>query len=370
MRILIVMSSLGGGGAERMASYLASHWAEQGHAVALAAFDSGHGESYGAHPSVEVMRIGADKPSASPLEAMVNNLSKVGALRRAIGAFEPDTCLAMVTANNVLLGLARLGLGRRVRAVGSERCSPARTPTNWWWSGGRRTVYGLLDGLVAQTEGAAQWVRSNTAQNNVPVIPNFVKWPLPATRPSLSPADHLAPESKLLLGVGRLADQKNWPAAIEAFGRICRQHPAWRLVILGEGDQRGELESLIATKALGDRVFLPGRAGNLGDWYERADLMVLTSHYEGFPNVLVEAMSHGLPAVSVDCPEGPADIIRHQTDGLLTPQNAPEQLAGALDELMGDETKRAAFARRAVEVRERFSAEMILPLWDQAVLGS
>ena len=115
---------------------------------------------------------------------------------------------------------------------------------------------------------------------------------------------------------------------------------------------------------LNHRVKLPGRAGNVTDWYQQADLYVMSSLFEGFPNTLVEAMAHGCPAVSFDCDTGPRDIIRHKIDGLLVPAIDGPALAEALNQLMSDPRLLIQYGNRAIDVRQRFSMERILGLWD------
>ena len=135
-------------------------------------------------------------------------------------------------------------------------------------------------------------------------------------------------------------------------------------MILGDGAERGRLQAAIGGYHLNDRVSLVGRVGNVADWYHWADLFVMSSLFEGFPNVLVEAMAHGLPAVSFDCKTGPSDIIRHQVDGLLVPDGDMAAFQYALAWLMADKTAREAYAERAKDVRDRFSLENVAALWE------
>jgi glycosyltransferase involved in cell wall biosynthesis len=162
-----------------------------------------------------------------------------------------------------------------------------------------------------------------------------------------------------------LVKLKGFDRLLEAFTSLVRKHENWDLAILGEGSERGALESQVLAAKLDGRVVLPGQAGNVGEWYERADLYVMCSHFEGFPNTLAEAMAHGLPTVSFDCDTGPRDIIRHEIDGLLVPPGDVAGLSAALDRLMGDAALRTRFAARALEVRKRFSIERIAGMWEE-----
>jgi glycosyltransferase involved in cell wall biosynthesis len=117
------------------------------------------------------------------------------------------------------------------------------------------------------------------------------------------------------------------------------------------------------------RVAMPGMAGNVAYWYGQADLFALTSLSEGFPNVLAEAMAHGVPAVSVDCNTGPRDIIRHGIDGLLVPPDDIAALSEALSRVMGDAALRGQLAINATQARERFSVEKIGQMWETLFLS-
>jgi glycosyltransferase involved in cell wall biosynthesis len=199
----------------------------------------------------------------------------------------------------------------------------------------------------------------------VPVIPNAALWPLPMQAPRLAPELFCQSERLILLAVGRASEQKQFGLLFDVFHCLANQHPSWDLVILGEGPQRPALQNQVQEAGLENRVFLPGRAGNVSEWYERADLYVMSSRFEGFPNALAEAMAYGLAAVSFDCDTGPRDIIRHEVDGLLVPPGDVAGLTAALDRLMGDAALRQQFAERAIEARERFSIERIAGMWEE-----
>jgi glycosyltransferase involved in cell wall biosynthesis len=196
------------------------------------------------------------------------------------------------------------------------------------------------------------------------VIPNAASWPLPDNLPHIAPDTVCSPARRILLTVGRLSTEKNFDMLIDVFAGLAPSHPEWDLVILGDGPERRALETQIRESVSGARIFMPGIAGNVGQWYARADLYVTSSRFEGFPNALAEALAHGLPAVSVDCDTGPRDIIRHGVDGLLVPVEDALGLQATLDRVMGDNALRAEMASRAIDARSRFSIEKIAGMWE------
>jgi glycosyltransferase involved in cell wall biosynthesis len=228
----------------------------------------------------------------------------------------------------------------------------------------RRFAYGRTDAVVALTSECADWIRDNTSARRIPVIPNPAGWPLAAHVPVVDPALLCRPGRKILLAAGRLIPEKNVGMLIDAFSALAARHLDWDLVIAGEGRERAALERQVQTAGLESRIIFVGRVGNLGDWYRRADLYAMTSHFEGFPNTLAEALAHGVPAVSVDCETGPRDIIRHGVDGFLVVPGDMDGFQRALDSLIGDAGLRAQFAARAIDARTRFSLEQISSLWE------
>ena len=192
------------------------------------------------------------------------------------------------------------------------------------------------------------------------MIPNPITFPLEAHKPRIMPSN----PGRILLAVGRLGEEKRFDWLIEAFAELAGRFTDWSLVIVGEGICRAKLEKQAEVLGLARRVSLPGAVGNIGEWYESADLYVMTSRFEGFPNTLAEALSYGLPAVSVDCDTGPRDIIRHGVDGLLVPPNDQWALVDALASLMANEDLRDRYGQRAKEAVQRFALERVAEMWE------
>lgn len=357
--------SLSGGGAERVTATLANHWAQQGWLVTIVTAAGVERDFYELDERVERIALECDATSANTWQALGNNFRRIRALRRILKEHRPDAAVAMMTTANAVLAWASLGLP--VVTVGSERTYPPAMPLGRAWSMVRRWSYPHLSALVAQTRQSAAWLQGNAPAPRIAVIPNPVRFPLPAHEPRLSPT--VAREgtgcSRLLMAVGRLGEEKRFDRLLDAFASVSQAHPDWMLVILGEGRQRASLEDQITSLGLGERVRLPGAVGNVGEWYEAADIYSLTSRFEGFPNTLIEALAHGLPAVAVDCETGPREILRHEVDGLLVPQDDQKGLVEALDRIMGDPELRARLAERAVEAQGRFAVSSVAVRWEQ-----
>lgn len=361
-RLLIFIHSLGGGGAERVAANLANYWADRGWRIVIVTLAPRAVDAYELHPAVERRVLNLAGDSANPIAGLWQNMRRVMALRRELRQFRPESALALMTSANVLLALAAKGLS--VRTVGSEHVHPPQYPLGWMWERLRRYTYGGLYGVTALTFESANWLRRHTRARRVAVIPNPVSWPLPVGQPQVPPTSVSTCGRKLLVAAGRLEAEKGFDLLLQAFARLAQQYSNWDLAILGEGSMRSMLGQQIRTLNLENRVFLPGRVGNIGAWYACADLYVMSSRHEGFGNTLAEALASGLPAVSFDCEAGPRSIIRHETDGLLVPPADVGVLAHALERLMGDPAFRSRLAERAVEARERFAIEHIAGLWE------
>lgn len=361
-RLVIFIHSMGGGGAERVTANLANHWAGKGWDVTVVTLASRSLDFYEPHLGVKRISLNLAGESRTVATGLWQNLRRVMALRRVLRQIQPDIALGMMTAANVLLALAAFGLS--FPAVGSVHTHPPQSPLSALWEWLRRRTYGRLHTITALTSETARWLKTHTNAKRVIVIPNGIPWPLSVQEPKVKPETLCRPGRNILLAVGRLEAVKGFDWLVDAVTALAQKYPDWDLVILGEGTLRTMIEQQVQRAGLDKRVFLPGLVGNVGAWYEHADLYVMSSRFEGFPNSLVEALAYGLPAVSFDCDTGPRDIIRHETDGLLVPVGDVAGLVAALDRLMGDTELHQRFAERAVEARERFALEKIATQWE------
>jgi len=347
MRMTLFIQRLLGGGAERVMSGLASYWAARGETVHLVTRPMEEPDFYPLHPAV-CRRFAAEPMSRVPGAGF---LLRVQTLREQLVETRPDVVVSFLDVTNLEALMAARGLG--IPVIVSERIDPRQMSIPAHHGLLRRLLYPHAACVIVQTESVRRWA-SFVPPERVAVIPNFV--PAPPTSPP-------EPREPLIVGIGRLAEQKGFDLLLAAFARIARQLPEWRLVILGEGMLRSALERQVKTLGLGARVALPGVVTDTHAWLRRAGLFVLSSRFEGFPNVLLEAMANGAPVVATDCPSGPSDIVLHGHNGLLVPVGVAPLAAAMLDLCRAPE-ERVRLGARAVEVTERFHPDRIMAAWD------
>jgi glycosyltransferase involved in cell wall biosynthesis len=354
---------MGPGGAERVTGHLANHWAKMGWTVTIVTMARRNEDVYELDPRVRRIVLNLARESRSVMASIWNNLRRVAAVRRTLRQEKPDVALGIMPTSSCLLAL--VGPVNGCIRIGTERSYPPMLPLGRVWETIRQNAYGSLDAVVALNREGAAWIKAHTNAKAVPVIFNPVPFPFPTSEPILLPEAVLFATRKSLLSAGRLSAPKAFDRLIRAFAQLAPEFPDWDLAIVGEGPLRSELTALSQELGLAGRLHLPGRAGNIADWYRAADLFVLTSHFEGFPNVLAEAMAHGLPAVSVDCNTGPRDIIRDGIDGVLVAQDNQEALVMALRKMMRDDVLRNEMGMCAEKIRDRLSLEEIAGRWEE-----
>jgi GalNAc-alpha-(1->4)-GalNAc-alpha-(1->3)-diNAcBac-PP-undecaprenol alpha-1,4-N-acetyl-D-galactosaminyltransferase len=362
MRLTFVISALGAGGAERVMATIANYWAEHGWHVTLLTLDDGREPPfYHLHDAIHLRPLAIAGGSPNPLRRVRLSLKRILALRRALAASDPDLVISFIDRINILTLLASRGL--RVPVIVSEHIDPAQRPLGRGWKITQKWLYRYGSSVVLLTESALPYFPRRVRQR-ARVIPN----PVVVHRNGrvCENCDEL-PMARTLLAMGRLDEQKGFDMLLQAFASVALHHPAWSLVIWGDGPQRPFLEARRDALGLRERVSFPGLTKQPFEHMARAHLFVLSSRYEGFPMVLCEAMACGLPVVSFDCPSGPRDIVRDGVDGLLVPPNDVLALAAALDRLMSDENARHRLAQRAPEVLERFGLERVMGMWEETI---
>jgi GalNAc-alpha-(1->4)-GalNAc-alpha-(1->3)-diNAcBac-PP-undecaprenol alpha-1,4-N-acetyl-D-galactosaminyltransferase len=266
-------------------------------------------------------------------------------LRKLIKTQQPEVVLSFMTKYNLLTLFATRFLNTKVFV--SDRSNPKKQlPTFVRFL--RRYLYKRATGIVAQTQLAKTLLAAETQQINIAVIHN------PLNKMNF---DVAAAREKIVLNVGRLVASKGQLKLIEEFAKIPNKE--WRLLILGDGPMKAELQAKIRELKLEDRVELKGAVTNVNDYLQKAGLFVFSSFSEGFPNSLAEAMYAGLPCISFDCDAGPNEIINSKQNGILVEVGNFEKLRIEMQGLMNDEELRKSLAAEATKVYTKLNVNSI-----------
>jgi glycosyltransferase involved in cell wall biosynthesis len=352
LHVLFFAPSIGGGGAERHMVRLAGSLDPARFRASVAVSRGGGSYEGELAPHVAYHVLGARRILAS-----------VRPLARLIRAERPDVvCSFLDPTNAVALAAARLAGSTAARVVGVQN------PVSQELRHGLRhrvlrlavpRLYAAADAVVALAPGVADDLAriAPGLRGRIRTIPNagYDEGALRAAAEPLAAAGGVA--RPLLVACGRLTRQKDYATLLAAFARVRRELPA-TLWILGEGELRGEVEADVAARRLSECVWLPGFQRNPYPFMRAADLFVLSSRWEGFGNVVVEAMALGTPVVATDT-HGPSTIIEDGVSGVLVPAEDERRLADALLRLLRDEPLRRALGAAGAERARAFAPPVI-----------
>lgn len=362
--VAIYLPSLRGGGAERVMTTLANAFAERG-------------------LTVDLVLAGAEGPYLKELSSRVRVVDlKAGRVTRSLSGLvaylrreRPQAMLTALNHANVIAILARFLARVPTRLVVSERNTLTEEATRNQGMAARavfllmRWLYPHADGIIAVSDGAAEVLsrfasiprqRITTVYNPYDLLTIQQRASLALDHPWFSPG---APP--VVLGIGRLTAQKDFASLISAFAQLRTQRSA-KLMILGEGELRSDLQALADSLGLGTENFcLHGFVDNPFAYLARCGVFVLSSRWEGLPNVLIQALGCGAPVVSTNCPSGPAEILGNGQWGRLVPVGDVNALAHAMTSTL-DESQHPDVIRRAgdfgVERSVEGYLEVLLPL--------
>ena len=275
-------------------------------------------------------------------------------LRKIVKVEKPDIVLAMPEKVNVWTILSLIGTG--IPVVVSERNSPWIHPINKVKRFLRKILYPFAKGYIFQTKQAASFF-SNKIQNKGIVLPN----PLDLKR---IPEKWVGERNKQIVGVGRLDEQKNFSLLIKAFAKFYETHPDYQLIIYGDGYLRDELIKLASNCLPNEAFSFPGKDNNVLEKMKSSSMFVLSSDYEGMPNVLIEAMAMGMPVISTDCSVGgPAELIKDGVNGLLVPVGNEMAMYEAITFIADNKEIASQLGGSALEIRKFLDAEIVAKKW-------
>jgi len=358
MHVCFVLPSLNGGGAERAAVKILNGLDPARFRRSMYVFR--REGRYLADVSSEIDLVSASRD---------DRWSRIAELRRYVRTATPDIVVCFLSYFSVFV--AALLSGRSTDVIVNQQTPVSAFLTDRDYSWRRplrrsvfervvRATYPRMSSVVATSSGVAADLTSTfrVPADRIVVIPNPVDL-AEIDAAACEPLAELPDDGRpVIVAAGRLADAKNYPLLIGSL-RLLRERQPFKAVILGEGELEPVIRKAIADAGLNDDVRLCGFQRNPWKYMAHADVFALTSHYEGFGNVIIEAMACGAPVVATASP-GTTEIIESGRTGLLVEHHAPEPFARALAEILADPERRAAMSRAGRIAAEKYSVRRIV----------
>jgi len=351
MKISFVIGTMSSGGAERVISEMSNYWAKKGWDISIITIGvtKGQKDFYPLHSSIKRVNL-----SVKPSKFKINIPILLWKIRTFIKKDKPDIVISFITQSNIIMLLALIGI--KVKKIISDRADPYQEKVGFL---PKRVIYPLCDTLVIQTDGVKKFYEKIPSLK-VATIPN------PISKPTIEKSKSFNFNSPTIVAMGTLKKIKGFDILINAFANIHHKYPDWNLVVFGEGRDRLVLEELIEEHHLQNRFFLPGLIDNPRNTISDASIFVLSSLKEGFPNVLIEAMSVGLPCVSFDCNFGPSEIIDNNKNGILVETGNQKALQDALEKLINSKSLRDELGNRAKnDSMNKYYIDNIMKEWER-----
>ena len=362
MRISLIISSLGSGGAERVLTGLANYLNQIGHNVTIITYIKEVNDFYRLDDSIQRIRLNLGGIPKNNIHALFNVYYRVKKLKTAIIKSNPNQVISFIDRCNILTLLACQNTG--VPIIISERTNPIYYPIGKFWALLRRLVYARANYLVIQTSSLMPWAKHHIKASRIVVIPNALDVSRTQAIRNAQKIEFVKPWKKTIIAMGRFTTEKGHDLLLKSVQPLLKKETEWGLEIIGDGPLRPKIIQLIQDLGLQDKVLLHGQLQNPFDILKSADIFVLPSRIEGFPNALLEAMALGLACISFNCPSGPSDLIEHNHNALLVEKENIAGLTAAIEDCMTSEDLRRRLGQQAMTVIDRYSETNIMPLWE------
>lgn len=346
MRIAIVAHGLSDGGAERVASLLANHYAQVGHDVLyIAAYSSQR--AYALREEISYVYVGGNE---------TNKLSRLFCrsrrIDRALRAFRADAAVSFIRNEAVYSTLRKT-----VPVVYSLRIDPGQVCARALDRIGCLLAFYGAKKVIFQTPDARDYFPEKIRKKGV-VIPN----PLTRNLPDWKGTEAC---EKTVITACRLNEQKNLPMLISAFAAFRKKYPEYTLHIYGEGELKEELKAFANRCGVAESVFFPGYARNIHEIMANSGIFALTSDYEGLSNSMLEALAIGIPTVCTDCPPGGAKLyIEDGVSGMLVPVGDTEALTEKLCQMAEDPALCRKLSENSRKIRGELDVDKVLGQWE------
>ncbi|WP_135081481.1 glycosyltransferase family 4 protein [Terasakiella sp. SH-1] len=355
--VVFVLADMGGGGAQNVSHNVMNYWAANGKNVALITMAPVSEDKFPIHPAITRHVIGGIIPSTNLISRLFNNIKRIIQLRKVLKLYSGYTILSFIAPMNILTILATVGF--KCRRVISERNDPAKQSFGKFWDYLRTKLYPCADVVTANSQGALETLSSYVPYSKLGYLPNPLRHSFPH--------HPVSRDQKIILTVGRLHQQKAHDVLIRAFSHVADKKEDWHLMIVGEGPEREMLTELISQLRLETRITLCGFQENVTEYYKKASIFALPSRYEGTPNVLLEALSYGIPSIASDAIPSIESLIEDKVSGAIIPCNNEREWAFTLLRFIENHNKLDGMAFQARQTAQRYTLDNVIHDWNKYI---
>ena len=356
-RIVFVIETLFGGGAERVTAALANEFCkDSNNQIHIITYLRNESKEYFVDSRVVRHEIG-NVIGRNQIQRIHKRISRIRSIIKEINPY----CVISLGSPVIVNPLVAALIGLKCPLILSERNDPRRFPVSKFQRFSRILCYAYSDGIVFQTCEAKEYFPRAIQKKGV-VICNPITNNLPD--PYRGERDYR------IVNFCRLTSQKNLDLLIEAFSDICEELSQYSLHIYGDGDEWERLNTKILTMGLSSKVFLHGYTSNIYEKIGKASVFVSSSDYEGISNSMLEAIALGIPSICTDCPVGGArETIENGVNGFLVPVGNRKKLAETMKRVLTDETLARSISFEGLKLRETISIDVISKKWIEAING-
>lgn len=351
-----MIPSLEAGGAERVVATLSNNLIDYYDVTIIILFESPI--FFDIDSRIRIVFCGTRyKPVYSLKHSLKTHFRLTRSVVKNLKAHHIDVIIGFMTTPNIYAIIAaRMA---RIPCIISERVHPEYIKTSKFWFTLRKRLYPFANKLIVQTQDISDYFSKFVNTKKIEIILN------PLNPDLVNKKNRQTSNDNLILNVGRLDYQKNQDMLIKAFANV--NHENWKLIIVGDGEEKANYEQLINNLQLQNKVVLIGNVSNIAAYYNKADVFVFTSRFEGFPNALTEAMYYGLPCISTDCPSGPSELISDNVNGFLIPSENQQALEEKLELLMNNSELRKKVGHAAEQNIDKFKVETVSLEWQKII---
>ena len=335
------------GGAERILSIIASELANNGYEIIIISNDKGT-PAFDISPKIKIMSLGMTF-GKTKLIRRTKPIFYIPKLRKILKSEKVDILIPLMSESAIMSILSRTKGLKIYPWIHDSYYAPLNLQDGIF----RKYFLGKIDRLIVLN--TLDYKAYSNHIKNITRIPN----------PSYFKTKNASKlDNKVIISAGRLDEIKGFDSLIKAFKNVSIKHPDWKLKIFGaDWGEKEKLEKLILDLELEGKAFLMGAVSNIQEEYLKADIYAMTSKFECFPMVLLEAKECGLPVVTFDCKSGPRDIVKDNIDGFLVEPENIELFSDKLLELIENKEKLIEFGKAAKENIKEFELEKIIEKW-------